>query len=71
MSSFDDQVYNLKEALRHERCPRLRLPQDTLEFERRKKIAGIQAKWDANSSEPTSFLEIAFFGLILGLFVLL
>lgn len=42
MSRFDDQIYNLKEALWHKRQPRLRLPKDTLEFERRQKIARAQ-----------------------------
>jgi hypothetical protein len=50
MSSFDDQVYNLKEALWHERgkkigsnwpYPRV---QDIIEAERRKKIADLQAR---------------------------
>lgn len=42
-SSFDDQVYNLKEALWHQRRPRLRYPKDMLELERQQKIALAQA----------------------------
>lgn len=61
MSAFDDQVYNLKEALWHERGdrPKWHYPraQDILEAERRKKLAALQAV--LAPEPPMRFIEFA------------